>query len=989
MNGTDAALWDIERDPLLRTTVVSILLLDQVIDPDRFVTALETAVESIPRLRQRVHSATLGLGVPTWVVAEDFDIGDHFRVVTVTPRGGRRSRASSTAVPPEVLDQVREFAEEPFDRELPLWEAAYLAPLAAGRSALVFKMHHSLADGIGGVALLDALLDISREGDRAPVRRRTSRRATHKAQSDDAGLLAPFRQAAKVGERIAHLAADAVAHPTQVAGSVLAASSSAVRLMAPSGPPLSALFVDRSVERRPGVHTLEFERLHRAASRHGCTVNHLFLAGVIGGVAAYHRRAGVAVEELRVTMPVSIRKRDSATAGNQWAPARLRVPADIEDPVERMRAISAITTISQHEPALNLGNELAAVVQMLPSRFSSGIVASMMRGVDLTVTNVPGLADTRFLAGAQVERIYGFAPTGGAAMSIALLSHDGLACFGMLSDSVAVADATGLHKAVVAGLDAVVEAAEAREPTVESTDDTTTQDTTTLERLTALDTSFLHLETPTTPMHLGGIFTIDGEALRLPDGRIDVVGIRDHVRDRLDRTPSLKRRLVEVPLGLGRPVWAADPDFDVEHHVRFTTVEAPGTAVELAHLCAQLNAERLDRSRPLWEIWIIDGLATGDVGLLHKVHHALADGVSSVELVSALFDTGPNGTKPAPGRLAAHAATEAHLPSRLGLLATAWSEQLTEPLDLLRRTAAIVTDSPGRLVRGVEELAGELAGEVGRVVGSDRIVRSSPLNRPIGRRREIASVTLPFDQIAEIRSAFEGSANDVALSVIAGGLGEWFASQGDEVTDLRAACPVSVRQSEVHPTGGNRVGAMMITLPVTEPDPVRRLALVTERTLDAKQHHEGHSVAHVLDAFDHLPDVAGPLLRSIVANQPFVNLVITNVPGPPVPLWFAGAQTRSIVPMVPLGPNTALGVALLSYVDDLTIGFHTDPDHMRDVHVLVSAVEREFDRLRDAANQTRTTKTRTRKSGTTKAGTTAKRPASSPTTTARRRRPPA
>lgn len=945
MNGTDAALWDIERDPLLRTTVVSVLVLDQTVDVDRLIDVLDVAAHAIPRLRQRVRPPAIGIGVPTWVKADDFDVLDHVRIVTTDAKPGKRRRLAPSALPSDVMDHVTEFAEEPFDRERPLWEAAYIAPLAGGRSALVVKMHHSLADGLGGVALLDTILEGSRAGGEEASRPRPSDQERSAARRSD-GLLGSVAKLTQTGDRVARMVLDATLHPRHTVESVVAASASAARLMSPSGPALSPLFLDRSVTRQPGVHTVDFARMHEAAMRHGCTVNHLFLAGVIGGVADHHRRADQTVDELRVTMPVSIRRSDSSTAGNQWAPARLRVPAGIDDPVERMLAAREITTISRHEPALSLGNQLAGAVHMLPSRLSSGIVASMMHGIDLTVTNVPGLADTRYLAGAEVERIFGFAPTGGAAMSVALLTHNGTACFGMLSDTAAVDDVSDLHRAVADGIDAVIDAAETREPKAVASPGATRSDTHDdepgVERLTALDASFLHLETPATPMHLGAVFTLDGHELRTPDSRIPVAELRRHVLERLDRAPRLQRRLVDVPFGQIRPVWAPDPDFDIEHHVRLTSLDGRGTPADLAHLCAQINAERLDRSRPLWELWIIDGLANGDVAMLQKVHHALVDGVSSVELATALFDVEPH-----PPALAEphHVDPPPHLPSRIGLLAAGWSEQLAEPFDVLRNAAEMITESPGRVVRGVQLIASDVA----RLLGSDARAHSSSLNRPVGRRREIASTSLSFAGIDDIRAAFEGSVNDVALAVLAGGLAAWLAERGEDVTDLRAMCPVSVRPSGTERDGGNHVGAMMITLPMTETDPVRRLALVSERTGHAKQHDDGRSVASVLDAFDHLPDIGGAVVRSVVANQPFANLVITNVPGPRSPLWFAGARARSIVPMVPLGPNLALGIALLSYVDDLMIGFHADPDHIEDLHGLAHAVEHEFAGLRELA----------------------------------------
>ncbi len=924
MNGTDAALWDIERDPALRTTVVSVLQLDRAIKPKRLLRSLDESSRLMPRLRQRVAEAPFGVGVPRWVVLDDVDVRDHVRFLEL-------ERPVPFAA---VLDVAAEMAVESFDRERPLWECAYVEGLDEGRSALIIKVHHSFTDGVGGVALLDIFLDAARRPARRDPAELPELRA---AKSSPPSVAAVVERSTTVQARIARTAVDAMLHPVRTVSSTVAGGRSAVRLLAPSGGALSPLFTERGPGRSLGIHQVGLDDLHDAAARHGCTLNHLFVAGVIDGAVEYHRRRGARPSELRVTMPISIRRKADRGGGNQWAPVRFRLPADVDDPIELMHTVREITGRSRKEPALGFSHALAGAIQVLPSTLSAGVVGGMMRGVDLVVTNVPGLSEPRYLAGAHVERLYPFAPTGGAAFNVALMSHETTACVGTMSDTTAVAEPDDLHECIADGIDRVLASAERTAPqrAVMSAEIDHRP-----ERLTSLDTSFLRLETPESPMHIGGVFVLDGAALRDADGALRTGDIRRHVAARLGRAPRFMRRLTEVPLGQGRPLWIEDPDFDIAHHVKFASVDAPGGAEELYATCCELNMEVLDRSRPLWELWFIDHLADGRVGVVQKVHHALIDGVSSVEFVATLFDLEPLPDPDVPIRRPA-----APPPSGTQLVADAWAERLRDPVDALRQTTRTLTATPSTIAAQVNEL---IASGIGMLAPEARAPATS-INLPVGRRRMFRSIGLGFDDIGTIRSAFGGTANDVALAVLTGGLRAWFEGHHEPLEELHAMCPVNVRVAGTEAEGGNHAGAMLIPLPLAEPDPVRRLAIISERTTRAKQHHEGEGIAALIEAVDHLqptvPGVVGAALRSFAAHQPFVNLVITNVPGPRTPLWFMGAEAESMIPIVPLGPNTALGVALLSYVDRLTIGLHADPDRCPDLDLLAANVDDSMRRL--------------------------------------------
>jgi WS/DGAT/MGAT family acyltransferase len=448
LNPTDAALWDIERDPTLRTTIVAVLVLDRAIDPARLRDVLEIATRRIPRFRQKVASRPLGVGTPSWELVTDFDVDDHLRVVA-SPIGADDAAIGAVAT---------QMASAPFRRDRPLWEVTYLEP-SAGHAAVVLKVHHSLTDGVGGLALLDEILDRRRRAPRLDPATVPLPVPGPRPSVSDEGRRARLHRVVDVPWDVASGATTAAFHPVRTGTGTWAAARSAARLLAPSTAPLSPLLTGRGMGRDVSMSHVDLRRLHAAAAHHGCTVNHAFFAGAIEGIAAYHREFGVELDRLRVTMPVSVRTASSAAAGNQWAPVRLVVPTDINDPVARMRAMRALVVASRREKALSFSHSLAGFVQLLPAVLSSGIVGAMMQGVDVTLTNVPGLVEPHFLAGAAVERIHAFAPTAGAALSVGFVSHVDTGCVGTLSDAAAVADPARLGELIDRALTEVVASA--------------------------------------------------------------------------------------------------------------------------------------------------------------------------------------------------------------------------------------------------------------------------------------------------------------------------------------------------------------------------------------------------------------------------------------------------------------------------------------------------------------------------------------------------
>ena len=463
------------------------------------------------------------------------------------------------------------------------------------------------------------------------------------------------------------------------------------------------------------------------------------------------------------------------------------------------------------------------------------------------------------------------------------------------------------------------------------------------DRLTALDSSFLVYEdaSPDGSMHVASTQVHEAAPLRRADGSLDIERIEEYVLSRLERIPRYRQRLARTPLEQ-HPVWVDDPSFNIRYHVRHTRLPRPGSERQLKRLAGRLFSQRLDREKPLWELWVVEGLEGDRVAIVSKVHHCMVDGVSGSELVAALLTTEPQ-EKPDPiARWQPRA-----LPTQVELGFGEVSRVLGAPRELVA--------SLGRWLRDEDDArheASERLRAVWSLLGDTRLPTPVPFNRPVGPHRRIDWLTMSVGRIREVRAKLGGTLNDVVLATAAGGLARYLSrDRGVRLEDLcfRVMAPVSVRTDEQRGTLGNRVSAWMLELPLAESDPLARLERIREQTERLKRSKQALGA----ETLTRVTEWTGSALLSIGARlmtygTPF-NTVITNVPGPRVPLYLLESRMLEIHPHVPIMGTLGLGIALFSYDGTLSWGFTGDWDLVPDLHALVAATGRAFEELRSAA----------------------------------------
>jgi diacylglycerol O-acyltransferase / wax synthase len=458
------------------------------------------------------------------------------------------------------------------------------------------------------------------------------------------------------------------------------------------------------------------------------------------------------------------------------------------------------------------------------------------------------------------------------------------------------------------------------------------------DRLTGLDSSFLHLERDSAHMHVAGCSVFAGQ----PPTHDELI---DAIESRLHLVPRYRQRLAFVPLGQGRPVWVDDPHFKVRYHVRHTALPRPGGDAELKRLAGRVFSQALDRSRPLWELWLVEGLSGDQFAVLSKTHHALVDGVSGVDIATVLFDTSPEPLPVAPPE---HGWVARPLPSPAQLLADALLERATVPGEVVRGVRATF-----RGPRTVVTRLGRALGSVSSLAWTGlQAAPPSPLNVRIGPHRRFTWVAADLGRFKAIKNSLGGTVNDVVLAAVAGALGSYMRAHGEPTdVELRAMVPVSIRADVERGALGNRVAAMWASLPVGVTDPVARLHRVSEEMLGVKQ--SGQAVG--AEILTRLSGFAPPTIMSqaarLQARQRLFNLVVTNVPGPQFPLYLLGRELQAIYPMVPLAENTALGIAILSYNGQLNFGLVADYDALADVEVLADELRASIEELAEAAGE--------------------------------------
>jgi WS/DGAT/MGAT family acyltransferase len=449
------------------------------------------------------------------------------------------------------------------------------------------------------------------------------------------------------------------------------------------------------------------------------------------------------------------------------------------------------------------------------------------------------------------------------------------------------------------------------------------------DRLTAQDASFLHLETDHTPMHVGSVATFEGRPFFDESGRFRIEEARELIAGRLNLVPRFRKKLMEVPLQLGRPIWVDDPHFDLSYHVRLTALPQPGTEEQLKTLMNRIQAQILDRRRPLWELWFVEGLEGDRVAIIQKTHHALVDGISGVDVATVLLDFEPDVA-----RTDAEPWIPASVPTPAELLAKTLAERATEPAEIARSVRAAL--------RGPRQALGTLRETVGSLASSASMAPRAPFNVKIGPHRRFEVARTDLDRIKAIRAAHTGTVNDVVLAVVAGGLRRFLEHRGEDVDGLtlRTMCPVSVRDDAERMKFGNRVSAIFADLPVGIADPVERLHAVSEQMKGLKESKQAVAAERLMGLAEYAPPTILSLAARAVSRQRNVNLIVTNVPGPQVPLYCMGARMLEAFPYVGIVDNLALVVAVLSYDGQVGFGLTSDRDVLPDLHVLAEGIEK-------------------------------------------------
>jgi WS/DGAT/MGAT family acyltransferase len=461
------------------------------------------------------------------------------------------------------------------------------------------------------------------------------------------------------------------------------------------------------------------------------------------------------------------------------------------------------------------------------------------------------------------------------------------------------------------------------------------------ERLSAQDASFLVFEGEDTPMHVGGPTIYEIGPLATAHGGVDIARIRAYIESRLSWVPRYRQRLAWIPLE-GHPVWVDDDRFNLNYHVRHTSLPRPGSDAQLKQLAARLLSLPLDRRRPLWEAWIVEGLQGNRFATIIKVHHCMVDGVSGVALAALLMRPDPDERieEPAPWH-------PRPAPRPDELLFDALRQRLAGPLVAARALRTAVT-------RPAETLAA-----IGRHAAAAWDMLSTglpaapptPINQPIGPHRRFDWLVIPLAEVKAIKNRLGGTVNDVALATVTGAVRRFLEHRrvSPQSLDFRAAVPVNMRAADDRQMG-NRVSAWLTALPIQERDPRRRLAKVRALTTDLKASRQ----ALAAEMFTDFVNWTGSSLllrlgvRFTARLRPY-NLLVTNVRGPQQPLYLLGARMLEAYPMVPLFEGQGLGVALFSYCDRLCWGFNADWDVLPDLTTFVAAVRASFDELKEAA----------------------------------------
>jgi WS/DGAT/MGAT family acyltransferase len=468
------------------------------------------------------------------------------------------------------------------------------------------------------------------------------------------------------------------------------------------------------------------------------------------------------------------------------------------------------------------------------------------------------------------------------------------------------------------------------------------------QRLSGLDATFLYMETPTTPMHVMGVLLLDTSTV---PGGYTFDKVRELLASRIHMMPAFRRRLVTVPLGIAHPLWIRDGEFDLDRHLRRIGAPPPGDQRALEQVVGDIASTPLDRSKPLWEMWVVEGLQDEQVAIVTKIHHATMDGTAGADVMIHLLDMTPEVVKHEPPAEAFEGESK---PSDIRLLGGGLAAQAGTPL----RAGKAIGKLAGNAVTTTRALIR------GRGTGAAPMPFSAPRTRfsgALSQHRAVAFGKASLDDLKEIKAAFDGKVNDVVLAIATHamrGYLKWLGELPDK--PLVASSPISVRKEEGERDSANQVSNMLVGLPVQEPDPVKQLKIIIQATKRSKELANAIGAETLMDWAEFLaPRLfnGGMRLYSSMRlgdrHRPVMNLIVSNVPGPPIPLYSAGARVEAIYPMGPLLPGAGINITVLSNMGSVDFGIIADRDTVPEVWRLSEGLSEGIDLLLKAARKPR------------------------------------
>ena len=459
------------------------------------------------------------------------------------------------------------------------------------------------------------------------------------------------------------------------------------------------------------------------------------------------------------------------------------------------------------------------------------------------------------------------------------------------------------------------------------------------ERLSYLDNSFLALESRVTHMHVAGLTVFETGDLERDGGGVDIDRVRRFVESKLQLIPRYRQRLSFVPIERA-PVWVDDEHFNIEYHVRHTSLPRPGTGVQLRALMGRLTSQQLDRRKPLWELWIVEGLEDDRFAMISKIHHSMIDGMGSVALMAVLLNLAPVSE---PGDPEEFVPREA--PNGAELMLREAARRTSRALSAVKNVKGAVEDAQSLAFEGVRRIRAMSASLSSGWLSQ---ATKTPLNGNLGPNRRFATLAIPLADVKEVKDSLGGTVNDVVLATVAGGVRRYFtdtASFPPEDVDFRVMAPVSVRSGNQRSAMGNHVAMWLAKLPVDEADPAARLAAMSAETMKLKTTDQAYGAASLVRLSAGAPiTLVSMASRLATGARPF-NMTVTNIPGPQFPMYLLDAKMVEQYPLVPLWHGHGLGIALFSYDGTIYWGFNGDYDIMEDIDDFVDAIDVSFKQL--------------------------------------------